>query len=377
MKTNNLSTQSISAPKLAGQSAEQVTIKLTMPVEQAEQVLWQGSGPHEPMGKLVHEGALNAKDLGWGIEYAYNQQVKEASRTLLAHLLGDPATIQTTLRYGPQVYGGSPYLEEKQYDSLIKVALYAMGGIMFGLYILYWLIVAAVQVLLKGAPWLMVFTAIGSLLLLVLVVLSPLIWWGRRRIFQELDNFRNYRNGREAEERVLEELRAALDNRWTIFRNLVLPGAKGDIDLVLVGPSGVYVLEVKAYKPTVRINNGAWERQEKKKWRSFGSNPSVQAKRNAAGVSDYLKCHGIPLWVNPIVVLTEPQPVTNFVNPTPPVWLHFDLPVRASALNRSAPNFDEATTRRILDATSQLVENNPVQMRHNTPDSQLTRTPPS
>lgn len=318
--------------KPSTRQVEQVIIKQVMPLQDAEKVIWQGAGPQEPMGKLVEEGRLTAKDLGWAMENAYNPRVRVAARTLLAYYLGKPETIEITHRYGPHVFGDSTYLEDKQYESLFNAVIYVMAALIVGLLLAAWLLSGILQELSQGVPLSTVLVAALIVLGIAVLVLSPVIWWLRRRFLSEIENTRNYRAGREGEEWVLEHLRSSLDDRWTIFRNLSVPGTQADTDLILVGPSGVYALEVKSYTNTVRSTGGAWQRQEKGRWLPLRPEPTTQAAGNAARLSDFLKRQGIVQWVQPTVVLARPQPITNFEQGKVPIWFPFLVPLTSNRI---------------------------------------------
>ncbi len=231
---------------------DQIKVNITMPIDQAEQVIWQGAGPREPMGRLLQEGVLTEKDLAWAMEHAYNRSVREASRTLLAYWLGSPETIQTTLRYGPKVIGNSDYLETEEWNSGLNALWYAFIGIIVVTFLGMWWISRLFDVMSGSKSWIVTIIVAILVLIAVAIVLSPLLWYLRRKWREGYERMPTFRAGRKAEERLLETVRANLDNRWTIFRNLVLPNRWADIDLVLVGPPGIYVVEVKAYKSQVR-----------------------------------------------------------------------------------------------------------------------------
>ena len=130
-----------------------------------------------------------------------------------------------------------------------------------------------------------------------------------------------FRTGRIGEEKVVERLRAALDNRWTIFRNLHLPGHADDIDIVLVGPGGVWAIEVKSSRSTVKIEGKKWELQVKGRWITARNNPSDQITTKARLLNDFLKRQGITRWVERAIALASPQPISNFDLSEIPVWL--------------------------------------------------------
>jgi hypothetical protein len=114
---------------------------------------------------------------------------------------------------------------------------------------------------------------------------------------------RNFVVGRKGEERVVRLLYRLLDDEWTLFRNADLPDNCGDIDGVLVGPRGIFALEVKAYSGYNRNVGSKWQRKYAGFWRTLPRSPSKQAKRNAARLSEYLKGRGVDVrWVEARVV---------------------------------------------------------------------------
>lgn len=70
---------------------------------------------------------------------------------------------------------------------------------------------------------------------------------------------RTARVGRRGEDQVLGALVGALDRRWTAVRNPVLAGAGlgRELDLLLVGPPGVVLLEVKVWPREVALDGEA------------------------------------------------------------------------------------------------------------------------
>ncbi len=83
--------------------SKRIVVELTMTVEEARKVIWQGGGPREPIGLLLDNNQIGYRDLAWAVDKAYNPRVRAAARTLLANWLGQPATIEATRRFGPEV----------------------------------------------------------------------------------------------------------------------------------------------------------------------------------------------------------------------------------------------------------------------------------
>jgi len=286
----------------------------------ARAVIWQGRGPRAPMGELLDAGMITARDLAWAAQDAYQAPVRAAARTLLAAWLAGlapvdplpaPGTSATpsaeSLRYGPEVISGSRYLADQEEDTTLQGAMAAGVGVGSLIWMLF--TVLSAHVTLDG-KWL--FAGQGAL-------------WISGSAFVALYYFHRsfrYGGGRQGEDAVVDGLRTALDHRWTVFRNLQLPGSKADLDLVLVGPGGVWVVEVKAYTPPHRVQHGVWQIRRRGTWRPASDNPTAQVQGNARRLRQFLQTGGVNVrWVDAAVALARPQPVENFLGTQPPVWL--------------------------------------------------------
>ncbi|GAC1427991.1 MAG: hypothetical protein NVSMB65_01120 [Chloroflexota bacterium] len=100
----------------------------------------------------------------------------------------------------------------------------------------------------------------------------------------------------------------ALDDSYTLLRNLTLPGSRGDIDGVLLTPQGdLWILEIKALTSsrTYRCHDLAWAYQSTPGgWRPLDTQPSRQAIFHAHQVKGTLRDAGLPSSPRAVVVLT-------------------------------------------------------------------------
>ncbi len=118
-----------------------------------------------------------------------------------------------------------------------------------------------------------------------------------RKLEEEIDA---YRLGQEGEDSVLQLMVQALDGNWHLFRNITLPGQnRADLDLVLVGPPGVWALEVKNFSGKYRNRGESWEFLFKKKWRPVLKSPSRQGNSSSIRLHNFLKADGLNAFVNP------------------------------------------------------------------------------
>lgn len=101
--------------------------------------------------------------------------------------------------------------------------------------------------------------------------------------------------GAAGEENVMQAILHVLDERWTMFRNLMLPNSNnGDIDIVLVGPGGIWALEVKTYTGNYIVRNGSYYKESRNGlWYKQKRGPGAQLYENAGALRDYLMLQGI------------------------------------------------------------------------------------
>ncbi len=136
---------------------------------------------------------------------------------------------------------------------------------------------------------------------------GPVVVQGSKYLWESRwSHLPSFEQGREGEERVVNSLVNTLDKDWYIFRNFVLPTEDEDIDVVLVGPAGVFAMEVKACSGEVqfeksrcyvRTAHGRLYRQRR------GTNGQV--RHSAIKLNGFLKEHGIDTqhFVKPMVVM--------------------------------------------------------------------------
>ncbi len=192
---------------------------------------------------------------------------------------------------------------------------------------------------------------------LIIVGIPALLLFAMHRAMRHFDRLIDqHRRGQIGEERVVSLIQQALDGKWSAFLNVNLPGrGRGDIDVILVGPAGVYALEVKNLTGTYRNVGEQWEFQAGKRWRIARANPSRQAQDNAVRVAAFLKADSISQWVTPAVVWANPDAPLTVENPAVAVWKLDRL--RDELGNLAQVDKVDATTRdRIADKLTKLCQ---------------------
>ena len=158
--------------------------------------------------------------------------------------------------------GSGNYLKNQVRKNLAKAALCL---------VLFFLIFFALSLRVLFTLSLSIFEAVG--LLVSLVPLAAFYFYLRK--------YRIYNAGWEGEKQVAKLSSSKLSDDYLLINDLYLHNGGGDIDHVVLGPSGIFVLETKNWSGDITCNGDEWQRAGK---RSFKGSPSLQVKRNAAKI---------------------------------------------------------------------------------------------
>ncbi|WP_281774720.1 nuclease-related domain-containing protein [Methanobacterium formicicum] len=112
-------------------------------------------------------------------------------------------------------------------------------------------------------------------LLVMLGLIIVKYGWSKRRIWSK---------GAKGEKIVAKKLKK-LPKKYTAIRDVKIPNLGGDIDHVVVGPTGIYVIETKNYKPTYIPDEDCWYHTS---GRVSPLNPAKQVKLQASKLNDFL-----------------------------------------------------------------------------------------
>jgi hypothetical protein len=287
-----------------------------MTLAQARAVIWPFKGLRRPAGVLLDEGLIGLNDLGYAIEKAFDEPVRQAARSLLlARLIGDrlhkPGT-PLRLVEGPSYAEFQIRMVALRLGTILGVVLTLLAGVV---------VVAIVSTFF----WLAGLSRPGGVALLswafILLFAGIGLWlkWWFPRLEARVEGFRL---GRDGEKKAVDWLRSSLSAPWILFHNLEWPHRTwGDVDLVLIGPGGVWAFEVKAYTTPTRNRGDRWEYKGRSGWRKHSHDPSKQARRNATNVKDFLASNGAPVtWVNAVVIWAGSDETLTLEDPAVPVW---------------------------------------------------------
>jgi hypothetical protein len=170
--------------------------------------------------------------------------------------------------------------------------------------------------------------------------------------------------GRDGEELVVRQLVNCLNSRWFVFRNVVLPGHSGDLDIVLVGPGGTWVLEVKAYSGDFRVENGRWSKLTSNgHWARVKFGPGAQVVENAKRLCNFFKDNGIMTGnaVKRAIVIAKDTPI-DVVSAGTAVWHVEELGHKLAAIRSRTYNTEEQVAR-LTNALFRTVPGYPIYIR--------------
>jgi len=129
-------------------------------------------------------------------------------------------------------------------------------------------------------------------------------------VFYLLPRYESWSSGAEGEEQVVAVL-SSLPGCY-VLHDIVLPGQRGNIDHIVVAPSGVCVVETKNYTGTIRCVDDSWERLRGRGRRAtfmrMERDPGAQARRNAVMLSEYIYSRlRLDLWIGAIICFPHPR----------------------------------------------------------------------
>lgn len=345
-----------------------------MTLEAARLTAWPFRRTSYTLGELVERGTVQVKDLRRASWFAKDPRVREASRLLLpvAEERGaqrqapkkappapaspppaverpapksgkgkKPAAPRSDTGEGPPandvaaaaraksirqaipdhthtrpmpIIQGSNYLVqeiERRYQrrTLLNYIGVGLAGVGI-LFIFYHIVVALWQ---RALPPLWVWP-------FLLVLVLPLFWLSEQ-LAELQEEMLNFHRGHQGEIAVARRLRQGLGGDWVLFRNVKLPGMNSDIDMVLLGPPGLFTLEVKTYAGRYRYHRRNFYRHTRALgWRKMHHNPGLQARYISGALHQYV---GYTLnqkvWVEPRLAWAGPGKL-ELQEPNVPVW---------------------------------------------------------
>ncbi len=119
--------------------------------------------------------------------------------------------------------------------------------------------------------------------------------------------------GIAGEQQVAVELGRALDDEWTLLRGY--RNRRGEIDHLLLGPQGLFAIEVKNLNATVHVDGDRWRADKYDNYGNLveqrtiadrtGRSPSAQLNEPADDLERFLRERGRPVAIQRVVILVH------------------------------------------------------------------------
>jgi hypothetical protein len=141
-----------------------------------------------------------------------------------------------------------------------------------------------------------------------------------------LQGYENYSRGLKGEDLVSQSL-MNLNDEYYLISDIRFSDNFGNIDHIVLGPNGVFVIETKNYRGVIECVGDEWGKfYEEARYQKYYEtrSPSKQVKRNAIRVKQIIDSanildRSINLWVDGIVVFVDPTVILKLSNPTVPI----------------------------------------------------------
>ncbi len=172
------------------------------------------------------------------------------------------------------------------------------------------------------------------------------------RIRGSLQYGRSWFADMQAQEEAIRAL-SSLDNRYTLLRNLTLPDAGVPIPLILVGPTGVWVIYVSNLRGVYRAKDDSWMRMDGGHFRPVKPNLVRRTQLLARALQVYLERQGVHApEISTALVFTDPAQHVDVLNPTVRVVLSDALDRFVLSITRQEENLTPQQIQGILAALS-------------------------
>jgi Flp pilus assembly protein TadG len=166
--------------------------------------------------------------------------------------------------------------------------------------------------------------------------------------------------GMYGEQHVAEVLAGELPADYVLINGLKLPRGSGDVDHVVVGPNGVFLLETKTMAGRIVCeSDGTWRRTRIGRagtpYAAYIGDPAAQVQRNIVAVRECLRSRmprlfrGRPLWVQGMVVFAHPRTVLEAEHSRVPAVV-LDRAAERICAHRSQRSLQPREVQALVDA---------------------------
>ncbi|MDR3642480.1 MAG: nuclease-related domain-containing protein [Candidatus Doudnabacteria bacterium] len=138
-------------------------------------------------------------------------------------------------------------------------------------------------------------------IVVVLLVFSPIFLLIKNLMAKEDGLAGRFFQGLNGEDAVADELKK-LPDAYSVYADVVVKPGQGNIDFVLVGPTGIFTIEVKSHRGIINFNGSELTRHGQLLEKDF----LRQAKSEALCLHNFLKEKlGVDIYIKPAIVFSR------------------------------------------------------------------------
>jgi len=153
--------------------------------------------------------------------------------------------------------------------------------------------------------------AVFGLIGFIGVILTPfsliILLFGAGLLYYGFNKNKSWSKGIKGESTIAEYLNQ-LPKNYFVFNDVKFPGSYGNLDHVVIGPNGIYVIETKNYKGFFVVKDKEWFYKSGNTVKKAQSQPGKQVIANAMSLRKFLISNGVNMngvWVSSIVTLLD------------------------------------------------------------------------
>lgn len=153
--------------------------------------------------------------------------------------------------------------------------------------------------------------AVLGLIGLIGIIVTPfsliITLLGAGLLFYGFNKNKSWSKGIKGESTIAEYLNQ-LPKNYFVFNDVKFPGSYGNLDHVVIGPNGIYVIETKNYSGFFIVRDKEWFYKNGITVKKAQSQPGKQVIANAMSLRKFLIDNGVNMdgvWVSSIVTLLD------------------------------------------------------------------------
>jgi len=157
----------------------------------------------------------------------------------------------------------------------------------------------------------------------------------------------------QAQQEVMAHMARNLDNRFVLLRNIILPGTDIPIPLILVGPTGVWVMIASGMRGVFRAKGDSWMSMEGGHFKAVKPNMLARAMLMRHAIDAHLQKDNLPVSeIKPVLLFTNPGMHVDSVHPAVRVVLSDALDRYVASLLQEAGSISAEKVQQVVSSLS-------------------------